>query len=206
MWFEEGLAEFMGAVEVDRDKVEYLKDAKVWHNRILIDRIAEVRGESSQAYRQRRDLAERWTIKEFLLPNDNGELIRAGDKLLPGNGAAMASFFYVRSWAFTHFLWFYDNGKYREKLLTYLDDVMKGTQSAEKFAKIMGRPIKDFGPIEMEYEWYWNKLLQRKTEENAVTKQRPTPKTDPPTGRVEDDPEWIDVYNDNRKAKDKDKK
>jgi hypothetical protein len=199
MWFEEGLAEFMGAVEIEADKVEYLEGVKWFHNRILLDRIHEAR--------RSRDDVDKWTIKEFLKPNHNGDLLSLGEKLSPGQGPAMASHFYCRAWAFCHFLWFYDSGKYREKFLTYLEAVLKGTQSSDKFAKIMGRPnVNDWGPIEKEYEWYWQKCTSRKVGKSKVTGQWETPKTEAPTGKVEDDADFCEIWDENHKdAKKKDK-
>jgi hypothetical protein len=187
MWFEEGIAEFMGSPEVEDGKTEFLKDVTWRHNRLLLSRIAEGRGA--------RDLCERWKIADFLKPNDNQQLVQQGGELAPGQGGNMASHFYARVWTFCHFLWFYADGKYRPKFYDYLEDVLKGTQSSDKFAKIMGRPnTKDWGNIEMEYEWYWSKCLERKVGRDKVTKEWHTPKTDPPAGKVEDDDEFLEYW------------
>src|SRR5207244_4117744 len=47
MWFEEGLAEFMGACEVDKAKAEYLEGATWYHNRILLDRVDGARRDAT---------------------------------------------------------------------------------------------------------------------------------------------------------------
>jgi DNA-directed RNA polymerase subunit RPC12/RpoP len=190
MWFEEGIAEFMGATEVEETKTEYLKDVTWRHNRILLERIKEARDS--------RDSTEKWTIKEFLKPNHNGELSTVGQKL--SDDGNMPSHFYCRVWGFVHFLWYYDNGKYRPKFYDYLELVMKGTQSSEKFAKLMGRPnVNDWGPIEKEYEWYWQQLLRRKVGRSKVTGQWETPSTDAPTGKVEDDADFLEMWDENHK-------
>jgi hypothetical protein len=112
----------------------------------------------------------------------------------------MPSHFYCRVWGFVHFLWYYDNGKYRPKLYEYLELVMKGTQSSEKFAKIMGRPnVNDWGPIEKEYEWYWHELLLRKVGRSKVTGEWATPSTEAPTGKVEDDTDFCETWDENHK-------
>jgi hypothetical protein len=36
MWFEEGIAEFMGSPEVEDGKTEFLQDVHWRHNRLLI--------------------------------------------------------------------------------------------------------------------------------------------------------------------------
>jgi hypothetical protein len=150
--------------------------------------------------RNAREHCEKWTIAEFMKPNDNGQLVEIGERLVPGQGLAMASHFYSRAWTFVHFLWYYDNGKYRPKFYDYFEEVMKGTQSSEKFAKIMGRPnASDWGAIEKEYEWYWMKVLERKVGRDRVTKQWYTPSTEAPTGKVEDDADFLEYWAENHK-------
>jgi hypothetical protein len=198
MWFEEGIAEFMGSPEVDDGKTEFLQDVHWRHNRLLISRVAEGRGN--------RELCEKWTIAEFLKPNHNGELHDIGERLAPGHGGNMGSHFYARAWTFCHFLWYYDGGKYRAKFLDYLEEVLKGTQSSDKFAKIMGRPnANDWGNIEKEYEWYWQRVLERRVGQDRVTKQWFTPKTDAPEGKVEDDTDFCEIWAENHKGTKKDK-
>ena len=192
MWFEEGIAEFMGSPEVEDGKTEFLQDVHWRHNRLLIERVAEGRNA--------RELCEKWTIADFMKPNDNQQLVQIGDKLAPGHGLEMASHFYSRAWTFVHFLWYYDNGKYRPKFYDYFEEVMKGTQSSEKFAKIMGRPnANDWGDIEKEYEWYWMKVLERKVGRDRVTKQWYTPVTEAPAGKVEDDADFLEYWKENHK-------
>jgi hypothetical protein len=188
MWFEEGLAEFMGSCEVPEGTTEFLKDVKWFHNRILLERIRESR--------QNLEHVEKWKIKDFLKPNHNGELQTLGEKLSPNHGG-MPSHFYCRVWAFCHFLWYYDNGKYKQAFLDYFKEVMNGTQSSDKFAKIMRRKsVNDWGDIEMEYEWYWTQLLERKVGKNKVTNQWERPSTEPPTGKAQDDEGFVSYWQD----------
>lgn len=197
MWFEEGIAEFMGATEVENGKTEFLKDVHWRHNRILLERVSQSRGSASA-----RELSKRWTIAEFIKPNENQQLLDQGGRLggKEGSGPWMANLFYSRAWGFCHFLWYYDGGKYRPKFLDYFEEVLKGTQSSDKFAKIMGRPnASDWGNIEKEYEWYWDQLLERKIGQDRVTKQWFTPSTEAPTGKVEDDTDWCDIWNETHK-------
>jgi hypothetical protein len=148
----------------------------------------------------------KWTIKEFLKPNDNGDLFNIGQKLAPESGTNMNSHFYVRAWAFCHFLWYYNEGKYREKFLDYLGEVLKGTQGSDKFAKIMGRPnASDWGPIEKEYEWYFHELYARDVGQSPKTRKWALPETEAPKGRMEDDTDWCDVWDENHKGGDKKK-
>jgi hypothetical protein len=109
----------------------------------------------------------------------------------------MPSHFYCRVWAFCHFLWYYDNGKYKQAFLDYFKEVMNGTQSSDKFAKIMRRKsVNDWGDIEMEYEWYWTQLLERKVGKNKVTNQWERPSTEPPTGKAQDDEGFVSYWQD----------
>jgi hypothetical protein len=192
MWFEEGIAEFMGAAEVEADKAEYLEGAKWRHNRILIDRISE-----SRDYRES---TQKWTIKEFLKCRSNKDLFEIGQKLDRTDGN-MPSHFYCRAWAFCHFLWYYDNGKYRPKFMNFLRETLKGTWSTEKFAKDMGRPnVNDWGPVDKEFEWYWSALLLRDVRKMPSTGRYKTITSDAPEGKVEDDAGFCEAWDEAHKA------
>jgi hypothetical protein len=116
----------------------------------------------------------------------------------------MANLFYARAWGLCHFLWYYDSGKHREKFLNYFEEVLKGTQSSKKFTEIMtGKPsAKDFGQMELEFEWYWDRLLARKIGKTPRGKVE-TPSTEAPTGKLEDDPDWLEIWKDRKKEGDK---
>jgi hypothetical protein len=186
MWWDEGLAEFMGAVEVERSKKETLEGATFFHNRILLERIQQVQGDLRQ--RTYRDEAKKWTIAELIQPNHNGELINAGNRLLPGNGVFMANLFYARSWGLIHFLYFYDGGKYRSKMLDYMEKVYRQEHGPDALAKVFGRPnAKDWKGIEEEYNWYWDRTVARRIgwrDPESKTKPWDT-ETDPPTGKFD---------------------
>jgi hypothetical protein len=177
----------MGATEVEEGKTEFLEDVHWRHNRILLDRISESRHNI--------DHVELWKIKDFMKPNHNGDLATLGEKLAPGFGPNMQSHFYCRVWAFCHFLWYYDNGKHKQAFLDYFKEVLNGTQSSDKFAKIMRRKsVNDWGDIERDYEWYWSKLLERNVDKSKVTGQWPRPSTEAPTGKAEEDEGFMDYW------------
>lgn len=162
MWFEEGLAEFMGAMETSKADVQNIANAKILHNRILLERVQMIRGSGRKEDGNLREEAKKWTIEQLLKPNSNPDLQRMGNEMLPGQGGLMTNIFYARAWGLVHFLYYYDNGKYRENMLQYLETVLKGQQSANGFAKIMGRPdASSWGDIAEEFEWYWDKLHAR---------------------------------------------
>jgi hypothetical protein len=185
MWFTEGLAEFMGACEVADSEKEDLANAKVYFNVILLDRVAGVRGFGQND--NLREQAREWTLERMMAPTHHAELEQASEKLLPGQKLVMVNLFYARAWGLAHFLWYYDNGKYRENFLKYMELVLKDQASPQGFARIMGRKdIKDWGDVEKEYEWYWNELLKRRIgwKDKGRTQHWDTVTT-PPEGRWE---------------------
>jgi hypothetical protein len=101
----------------------------------------------------------------------------------------MAAWFNDRAWAFCHFLWNYDRGLYREVFLQHLGTVLDGTDSTENFAKVlMKRPsASSWGDVEMQFEWYWRQLVQRKVGKDPTTHADFTPSTDAPEGRPDED-------------------
>ncbi|MCE9634327.1 MAG: hypothetical protein K8T90_01365 [Planctomycetes bacterium] len=185
MWWEEGIAEFMGSVEVEASKKDDLVGATFAHNRLLLERLKDVRGDGRE--RNLREVARKWTIAELILPNHNGELLQKSSVFTPNNPSLGAVLFYGRGWGLTHFLWFYDNGKYRAQYLDYMEKVLKDEQGPEAFAKCMGRKnAKDWKGIEEEFEWYWDRLLARPIGWKDEAKSRPwNTETDPPTGKYD---------------------
>ncbi len=188
MWFDEGMAEFMGAVEIAEDKSYDLEGVEWFHNRLLLERIA-------QARRHRRNESQSanggwWTISDLLEPNHNGELLQKSAELLPHNPTFMANIFYAQAWGLIHFMWYYDNGKYRGNLLDYQERVFQQEHGPEAFAKALGvAGPDDFGNVQKEFDWYWNLLLRRKVGRKRGSSQWETPLTTPPEGRWEPDEE-----------------
>ncbi len=186
MWFRAGFGELMSAVEVEQSKMETLSGVTWRHERLRLDSVLEAR--------RQRGLAERWTIEQLLKPNTAAEVIVFGQRIEPGSGG-MTSLFAVRSWALCHYLRHYDGGRYRPQFLEWLRVVMTGTPTANEFARIMGRPhAADWGPLEREFEWYWMHVLARKVGRSHVTGEWSEPSTEPPAGRVEEDPEFCELW------------
>ena len=135
-----------------------------------------------------------WSIHDMIQPNHNGELVAKGGELYPQNPTWMANIFYGQAWAFVHFSWFYDGGKYRENLLKYQERVYKLDHGPEALAECYGRPSPDdWGEIEKEYMWYWRQCLKkpagRKVVDGVPTGKWYIPNTDPPEGKYEPDDE-----------------
>jgi hypothetical protein len=180
MWFSEGLAEFMGSVEILEDDMTDL-GGEFFHNRILLERVQLARS-------CRKQKLGMWPLPKMLLPNNNGDMLRIGEEIMPGRGGLAANLFYAQAWAFVHFSWYYDNGKYKQQFLNYMEKVLKNEHGPEAMAEAFGLPsAEDFGIIEKEYEWYWNLLLRRLVGRKRGGVGWYTPETDAPTGRYEPD-------------------
>jgi hypothetical protein len=178
-WFTIGLSEMLGGVETSKADLPRLESGSLMHDRIVLGCIA--------TGRQSRLVAERWTIEELLRPGADEKRLDPVPKdgeLPPPPGA-----FRSRAWAFCHFLWNYDGGKYRDRFVAFVGRVLDGTGTSEVFAKeIMGRPsLADWGDVEIEFEWYWSKLLERKIGRDRTTKEWFEPSTEPPQGTVDDE-------------------
>jgi hypothetical protein len=192
-WLSTGLAELVSGVETTRDDLPDLASGQLTRERIVLAHV--------QAARQSRELAEKWTIAELLRIEASFErrvpaVLRRGEWLAPGRGPSMSELFTVRAWAFCHFLWNYDGGKYRDRFVTFVGRVLDGAGTAEVFAtEIMGRPsAADWGDVEKEFEWYWTKLLERKVGRDRKTRQWYEPSTDPPSGTVEQDADFCEIW------------
>ncbi len=185
MWFSEGLAEFMGAVEIDESDTKDL-GGKFYGQRLLLGRI-------NFARRLRKQQTPTWSLPKLLLPNHNGELMQMGEEVIPGRADLAANLFYAQAWAFVHFSWNYDNGKYRTKFLDYMELVLKNEHGPEALAKVYELPsADDFGDVEKEFQWYWTRLLRTKIGKLPSNAGWFTPDTDAPEGRMEDEDEGGD--------------
>ncbi len=175
MWFDEGHAEFMGAVEVDEKNVENL-DGEFFHNRLLVARIPGARY-------IRKNRMPLWPLSELILPNHNGEMTQKAGELFQGNVGLGASQFYFQAWALVHFAWYYDNGKYRSNLLDYMEKVLKNEHGPDAFVKCFKLPSKtDFGDFEKEFAWYYDQILARPVGRKGDNGPYYRTNTDPPTG------------------------
>ncbi len=189
-WFVSGFADWLGAFEVPRDRLESPAGADVLHERIRLDFVADSR--------RNRSLAEKWTLTQLMKPLHSGDRAALGERLVPGELSTMTSLFRARAWAFCHFLWNYDAGKYRAQFTDLVGLFLAGEASSHKFAvEIMKRPsIADWGDVEFEFEWYWTQLLERRVGRTAVTHAWATPGTSPPEGKAEQDADFVAYWKD----------
>ncbi len=192
MWFGEGIAEFMGAAEVDEEHFLDFEGATFRHNRILIERTDLMR-----MYRRRNPewRKQSFTLPRMLEPNHNGDLSRIGNEIAPGRGNLLANVFYAQAWAFVHFAYFYDNGKYRDNILEYMRHELAGTNGPDALVSAFKLKSKnDFGKVGDEYWWYLDQVCNRRTERDSLTRERPAVDTSVPEGNMEsdDDDPWDD--------------
>jgi hypothetical protein len=185
-WLSTGLAELLGGVETTRDDLPTLTPGSLVHGRIVLALVSQARHE--------RDMGERWAIDQLLEPERDEPGRRLLGKRL--RFAPPVEAFSARAWAFCHFLWNYDGGRYRDRFITFVGRVLDGTGTSEVFAtEIMDRPsLDEWGDVEMEFEWYWSKLLERKVGRDRKTRQWYEPSTEPPSGTVDDDKEFIEIW------------
>ncbi len=182
-WFQTGLAEFLSVVETQTGVRPDLSDAKWRHERVALHRVLEARRE--------RELAQRWTLADVTSPQTADDVGKIAASHHVNDDQPMWSLA-VRSWAFCHFLWNYDGGKYRPKFVAFVREALEAPTTSARFAEMTGRPsAAEWGPLEMEFEWYWDRLLERHPGRDPKTREVNRVPTDAPPGRVEDDPDWI---------------
>jgi hypothetical protein len=192
LWFETGLAMFVSAFEVDEASLETLEGATWRHGRVLLDAV--------MAARQDRDYAAKWRIADLLRPTKHADDVSDRSRVHHGGELAMPALFALRSWAFCDFLWRYEDGRYRPAFLGQLRDVLAGTGTSEAFATRMGRPdVDNWGDVEMQFEWYWRGLLLCDARKSRRTGEWKVVRTEAPSGRVEDDPDFIELWRELRR-------
>ncbi|MHC4470528.1 MAG: hypothetical protein ACYS99_06135 [Planctomycetota bacterium] len=150
-WFQEGVAEFFGSSkpkgESDWDlMVPYRQRLQEWKN-IQNNKLAE------------------WPLKDLLGVHNQVELRRKGMEIGGITGGHMGSLYYAQSFTFIHFLWNFENGKYKEKFLEYFKLELEGKSGIEVFAKIWWGEEKgsdwrnlDWSALDKEWRGYVQKL------------------------------------------------
>ena len=146
-WFQEGLAEFIGAADENGDSWDCL----AIHHR----RLREFRG--TQNAHKKNEKFPVWSLTELLQVGANPDISRwcqrkaraAGNMRYAG---MLSSLFYAHSWLFCHFLWNYEDGKYRGKFMEYMALELEGQSGFEVWKKVMKDvcPGGDFTKLEKE--------------------------------------------------------
>jgi hypothetical protein len=129
MWFREGIAEWFGSALPTDDGWKLFR---VNHYRL------------NGWKRLRAQKLDEWTFPELLKARGNSDLMVAGK---PYMGAQ----FYGQAWAFVHFLWNFEDGKYRAMFLEYWKSELHGESGLSHFKRIF--KIEEPGGSEMEKEF-----------------------------------------------------
>lgn len=116
-WFQEGIAEYFGSAVKDGDSWKLFQPDLY---RILSWR--EVR----------KAKAKEWVFEDMLKAENNGDLAR------PGMPQHMGWLFYGQAWAFISFLNTFENGKYRDKFLAYMEKELHGRSGYTVFKEVFG--------------------------------------------------------------------
>ncbi len=144
-WFQEGMAELYGSA-VSREGGKW--DLKVPYKMRL-----------GEWWNCRKNKQVEWTFEEIRSIRTGPELQqRSRSKGLTQQGR-LSSLFYAQAWSWVYFLYNYENGKYRDKLIEYMAKELKGVSSPEDFAKTWGAGEGyDWGPVEKEWRGFVDKL------------------------------------------------
>jgi hypothetical protein len=137
-WFQEGFAELMGAA----DRIS--SQTGEWRlMRPLRSRLAEWGDPTRRASNQ-------WTLAEVVEMGEKWEMeAHARKKWGADRAEGMQSLFYAQAWALNHYLYFGEDGKYRERYLKIVHDEMMGVPGAEVFYRRMEAP--PAGPERMKW-------------------------------------------------------
>ncbi len=135
-WFQEGVAEWFGSAVKQGDGWDLFQTN--------IYRLMHWKSD-------RRGKLEEWSFEDLLAASDNGDLNRRGGR--------MGALYYAQAWAFISFLWNFEDGKYREKFLTYFGRELTGESGLRVFKEVFGITEIKGSTIEKEYQEYCKKLI-----------------------------------------------
>jgi hypothetical protein len=109
-------------------------------------------------YTRARGLLE-WTLPELLAVRTGTDLLRHSAR--KGDQTRLASLFYAQAWSFVHFLYHFDDGRYRDRFLAYAEKEFHAVTGPEVFEKFWfgGEPA-DWSGVEAEWLAYVEGLLE----------------------------------------------
>lgn len=147
-WFQEGMAELYGSAKSGEGgkwdlKVPYHMRLGEWFN-------------------TKKNKQSDWTFEELMAIRTGPELQRrSAIKGLQRGQGRLSSLFYAQAWSWCYFLYNYENGKYRDKLIEYMGKELKGISGPEEWNKTWGAGENyDWGPVEKEWRDYVDTLFK----------------------------------------------
>ncbi len=144
-WFQEGMADFYGSATSRTGgkwtlKVPYRMRLGEW-------------------FQTRKNKLSDWSFEELRNIRSGPELQQRARRKGLNQRGRLVSLFYAESWTWCYFLYNFEDGKYREKLIEYIGKELKGLSGPEEFAKTWGAGENyDWGPVEKEWRGYVEKL------------------------------------------------
>lgn len=148
-WFQEGIAEFFGSWDIDKETREYKLEA-----------LNDMRFQSlwSQAVSKSQD------PKRNLMPFQKALRLSVTEAhVLEQTEKNLKDQLYKQGWGMVHFFMHYDNGKYREKFSKYVKAYIKGTSSWATFAQIFElKKLSQLDEMEEEFREYVKSLKKQK--------------------------------------------
>jgi hypothetical protein len=139
-WWQEGIAELFGNVKKVGDSWELFQFSK---NRSAFWKMI------------RNAKRNEWKLSDLLRATGNADVMR--------RRGYWANLFYCQGWAFTYFLWHYEDGKYRDKFMEYTKREFHGDSGPDVFKEVFGVGIDEIEGSEMakEFEEYAKELLEK---------------------------------------------
>jgi hypothetical protein len=137
-WFQEGLAEWFGSA---------VKNGDGWN--LFQTNIYRLMHWKSD----REGKLEEWNLEDLLAASDSDDLDRRGGR--------MGALYYGQAWAFISFLWNFEDGKYREKFLTYFGRELAGESGLKVFKEVFGVTEVKGSELEKEYLGYCERLINQ---------------------------------------------
>jgi hypothetical protein len=179
-----GVAGLLSSFEFDDGAPLDLADTEFHHGRILLA--------AAEVGRRHRKAGHRiWSLRDLVRPRHSSDAYQAAFALRSAPPREMVHLFWAQSWAFAHFCWYYDGGKYREPFRTLVQDSLRGrTLTPAVVAESFGAAsADDWGTVQVEYSWYWESCLNRKVGPKVDPRRDEvigwwTPETAPPRGAM----------------------
>jgi hypothetical protein len=81
--------------------------------------------------------------------------------LHPMEAGRLSSLFYAQAWVIAHFLWFGEDGKYREKFLEYMGMELHGNSGYKSWKKVWDKEDDDWSFLEEKVDKHFDELCEK---------------------------------------------
>ncbi len=182
--FSEGIAEFLGSVQMD--KARHLKFIEV-----NVPRLHSIKGERAAFAKKNKDYPI-FPVQHMMAFSSYAEMGQWANEAWGVEYGQAMDLFYQQVWAFTYFLNHFENGKYKDRWLDFFGAVLQRQASAEQKKQTFMRCFRirdddEWDEIESEWTKYMKDVIFKMSDDTKEWEYTPPGPDDWPEGMTFND-------------------